>query len=143
SAPLGKSTQASLGAKGADLDIQAITRGVSWSDTSLLSDRSDMRILEGEIVVPPKTSPELKMALFELHYSVTFAINAVGFVPHDRDAMISKYPIRIVSHPALGVPPISRVPPGYEQNTSRDNGKDLDWAILSIANRTMNRTSGF
>ncbi|KAG9092803.1 hypothetical protein FRC07_011586 [Ceratobasidium sp. 392] len=102
-----------------------------------------MRVLEGKIAVPPKVSLDVKMALFQLHYSVAFAINAVGFVPHNRDGMISKYPIRIVSHPALGIPPISRIPPGYEQNSSRDNGKDLDWAILAIANRTMNSTSSF
>ncbi|KAG8748109.1 hypothetical protein FRC10_008842 [Ceratobasidium sp. 414] len=148
--PLSRSSQASLGAKGADVDVQAIARGVSWSDTTLLTEPSEMRVLEGEIIVPPKTSPNIKLASFqlqasdsELSFLVTFAINAVGFAPHDRNTMISRHPIRTVSHPALGVAPMSRIPPGYEQNANHDNMKDMGWAVLAIANRTMNRATSF
>ncbi|KAG8683695.1 hypothetical protein FRC08_014128 [Ceratobasidium sp. 394] len=143
SASLSRISQASLGAKGANVDIQAIARGASWSGTTLSTESPEMRILEGEITVPSKTTPSIKLASFQLQYSVNFVINAAGFAPHNGNAILSRHPIRIVSHPALGVTPMSRIPPGYEQNINRDNTKDLDWAVLAIANRTMNRATFF
>lgn len=62
---------------------------------------------------------------------MTFVVDVAGFVPHDRAALTTKYPIRIVSHPALGVTPVSRIPPGYDSKVDQ-NKSDTKWAYLAI-----------
>lgn len=62
---------------------------------------------------------------------MTFVVDVAGFAPHDRSALTTKYPIRIVSHPALGVIPVSRMPPGYDPKLVQ-NKTDTKWAYLAI-----------
>ena len=88
SVPLRKSAQASLGTKGADLDVKAMARGVSWVDNSLPVEPSDTRILEGEIAIPPKISPDVEMAAFRLHVggfslllAPSYVIRTNGYTP--------------------------------------------------------------
>lgn len=65
---------------------------------------------------------------------MTFAIDSVGFVPHKQAAAISGQPIQIVSHPASGVTPISRLPPGYEQKVAYREA-NIKWAHLATTAR--------
>ncbi|KDN50750.1 hypothetical protein RSAG8_01248, partial [Rhizoctonia solani AG-8 WAC10335] len=92
-----------------DIDVHAIAQEVPWTIVSLQGE-NDTRFLEGEIHVPPGTCSSVAVAPIQLNYSVTFVITATGFTPHDRSTVISRNPIRVVSHPALGVRPISTSP---------------------------------
>ncbi|KAG8734318.1 hypothetical protein FRC11_006119 [Ceratobasidium sp. 423] len=112
-----------------DIDVHAIAQGTPWAITS--TQGGDTRFLEGEITIPPGTCSSVAVTPVQLNYSVAFVITAAGFTPHDRSTVVSRNPIRIVSHPALGVRPVSRLPPGYEQKaTHRQTG--ADWALAVI-----------
>ncbi|KAG8693923.1 hypothetical protein FRC09_010175 [Ceratobasidium sp. 395] len=111
----GRAPQAAAGRKDLDIDVQTIAYGASWVDTRTIGESSnEVRVLEGEISVPSKIGLNLVMSVLELRYFVDFAVNATGFVPCNASLVAAKHPIRIVTHPALGVTPISRIPPGYE-----------------------------
>ncbi|CAE6514868.1 unnamed protein product [Rhizoctonia solani] len=113
-----------------DVDVHAIAQGVSWTIVSLQGS-NNTRYLEGEILIPPGTCSSVAMTPIQLNYSVTFVITAAGFTPHDRSAAISRNPIRVVSHPTLGVRSISRLPPGYEQKATHRQ-TEADWALEVI-----------
>ncbi|CAE6520105.1 unnamed protein product [Rhizoctonia solani] len=110
-----------------DVDVHAIAQGVPWTITSP-QEGDDTRFLEGEIHIPPGTCSSVAITPIQLNYSVTFVVTAAGFTPHDRNTVISRNPIRVVSHPALGIKPISRLPPGYEQNVTHHQTR-ADWAL--------------
>ncbi|GAB1521694.1 hypothetical protein RhiTH_004791 [Rhizoctonia solani] len=113
-----------------DADVRAIAQGVTWTLAGLPGD-NDTRFLEGEITVPPGTDSSVAVTPVQLNYSVTFVVTAAGFSPHNRSDVISRNPIRVVSHPALGVRPVSRLPPGYEQKATARPTK-VDWALSTI-----------
>ncbi|CAE6413662.1 unnamed protein product [Rhizoctonia solani] len=121
------------GRDGHDVDVHAIAQGVLWTIVGLQGS-NNTRYLEGEIHIPPGTCASVAMTPIQLNYSVTFVITATGFTPHDRRATISQNPIRVVSHPALGVRPISHLPPGYEQKVT-DCQTGVDWALEVIKTR--------
>ncbi|CAE6427359.1 unnamed protein product [Rhizoctonia solani] len=113
-----------------DIDVRAIAEGVPWTLVGLQGENGT-RFLEGEIVVPPGTCSSVAVTPVELNYSLTFVVTAAGFSPHNRNAMVSRNAIRVVSHPAKGVRPVSRLPPGYEQRAApRTTG--VDWALSTI-----------
>ncbi|CAE6519540.1 unnamed protein product [Rhizoctonia solani] len=116
------------GKDGRDINVHAIAQETPWTSTTM---QGDTRFLEGEITIPPGTCSSIAVTPVELNYSVTFVVTAAGFTPHDRSTVISRNPIRVVSHPALGVRPVSRLPPGYEQKAMhRQTG--ADWALAVI-----------
>ncbi|CEL55179.1 hypothetical protein RSOLAG1IB_01187 [Rhizoctonia solani AG-1 IB] len=118
------------GADDRDVDVRAVAQGVPWTLVSLRRENRT-RFLEGEIIVPPGTYSSVEVTPVRLNYSVTFVVAAAGFSPHNRSAMVSRNAIRVVSHPAIGVKPVSQLPPGYEQSaTPRPTG--VDWALSTI-----------
>lgn len=64
---------------------------------------------------------------------MVFAIDSAGFVPHEQSTAVIGQPVQIVSHPAQGVKPVSRMPPGYEQKVvySEANAKWPYWAAAA------------
>lgn len=119
------------------VDLRAIAQGVSWSAASSPEeDLGGVRILEGEISIPQRLNSNVNVALLQLSYSVIFVVNAAGFVPRNRNNVIARHPVRIVSHPAIGIKPVSRMPPGYEPKvTYRET--DVEWALSAIRARMM------
>jgi len=107
-----------------------IARGVSWP-VDLSATAEGVCVLEGEINVPLNAEPNVSTAAIQLRYSVTFVVDVAGFAPRDRSALTTKFPIRIVSHPALGVTSVPRIPPGYDSKVDQ-NKSDTKWAYLAI-----------
>ncbi|KAF8606406.1 hypothetical protein BDV93DRAFT_520706 [Ceratobasidium sp. AG-I] len=129
-APRGSNSLAATGKSGLGIGVDVIARGISWS-AEPPEPTEGVRILEGEINIPPNAEPNISIAVLQLRYSVTFAVDVAGFAPRDRSALTTKYPVRIVSHPALGVTPVSRIPPGYDSKVAQ-NKTDTKWAYLAI-----------
>ncbi|CAE6423224.1 unnamed protein product [Rhizoctonia solani] len=122
-----------------DIDVRAIAQGVPWTIAGVHGENG-ARFLEGEITIPPGTCSSVSVTPLQLGYSVTFVITAAGFTPHDRSTAISRNPIRVVSHPALGVRPISRLPPGYEQKVMHHQ-TGADWALKITETMLLQRDS--
>ncbi|KAF8606404.1 hypothetical protein BDV93DRAFT_604391 [Ceratobasidium sp. AG-I] len=119
--------------KGDDrISIEVLAQGVSWTGALPEGNTDNTRVLEGEISIPPKADSNITLALLYLRYSVVFAIDSAGFVPHEQAAAVIGQPIQIVSHPALGVRHAPRMPPGYGQKVAYHEA-NTKWAHLAAA----------
>ncbi|QRW03766.1 hypothetical protein RhiLY_02765 [Ceratobasidium sp. AG-Ba] len=112
--PFGTSIEKAAGKKQIVVDVHPVANGVSWASSSAEAPSGGTRMLEGEISVPSRSILNIDMSALKLRYFVNFIASATGFVATNPSLMSVKHPVRIVSHRALGPPPTSRVPPGYE-----------------------------